>query len=63
MLCLFINFFLHISVKKNTRMPSSGPVVVGQKGNLVKSALALATLVGLNFEELDFGVDAKKAGK
>ena len=44
-------------------MPLSGPVVVGQKGNLVKSALALAALVGLNFEELDFGVDTKKAGK
>ena len=43
-------------------MPSSGPVV-GQKGNLVKSALALAALVGLNFEELDFGVDEKRAGK
>lgn len=44
-------------------MPSSGPVVVGRIGNLVKSALALAALVGLNFEELDFAVDAKKAGK
>ena len=44
-------------------MPSSGPVVVGQKGNLVKSALALAALVGFGFEELDLGVDAKNAGK
>ena len=44
-------------------MPSSGPVVVGQKGNLVKSTLALAALVSLDFKELDLGVDAKKVGK
>ena len=44
-------------------MPSSGPVVVGQKGNLVKSTLALAALVSLDFKELDLGVDAKKGWK